>query len=100
MEAPRPPRDDPPLRGARPSRRARAHGAAALGLDAHDPLADAEAYELSAAADTSADDAPAAPTFVHAGFDKLTAGEHAWMLASLALVAALVAVGLYVCFAM
>lgn len=80
-----------------PPRRARAHGAAALGLD-DDPVADAEAYELSGTHASPHEPGPPPPAFVAAGFDKLTAGEHAWMLSSLALVAALTTLGLLLCF--
>lgn len=87
-------------RGIASSRRARAHGAAALGLGAPDPVTDAETYELSTAAN-DVEDAPfaAVPIFASAGFDALTAGEYAWMFASLAVVIALTGVGLAVCFA-
>lgn len=77
-------------------RRARAHGAAALGLASDAP--EEEAYELTH------DDEPAAPQenppsyLIHAGFDPLTPREHGWMLASVAVVAALTGLGLYLCF--
>lgn len=81
------------------SRRKRAHGAAALGLEASDGIAEAEAYELSTAQpDTEIPSFTTMPTFAHAGFDSLTPGEYSWMIPSIFMVFALTALGVYVSF--
>ena len=80
------------------SRRKRAHGAAALGLEATDVTADAEAYELSNAEAVTGSPSTTTPTFVDAGFDSLTPGEYSWMIPSIFMVFALTALGVYVSF--